>query len=163
MTNTEKELEKDYERYMQIALEEASKSLREGNNGFGAVIIILKNGEIVAKARDAENTSSDPTAHAELNAIHIASKKLGKDLSECILVSTHEPCPMCSTALIWAKIQGIVYSVSIKEALKLGRTRIDLPCEELIERANAMIWVKKGVLKEKCITLYKSKRDKKPF
>ncbi|TXT65936.1 MAG: Cytidine/deoxycytidylate deaminase, zinc-binding region [Promethearchaeota archaeon] len=154
--DAEKQLEKEYERYMHIALEEAYKSLKEGNNGFGAVVVIVKKREIIAKAHDTENVDSDPTAHAELNAIRIASKKFGKDLSESILFSTHEPCPMCTTALIWARIQGIVYSVSIKEALELGRTRIDLPCEELIERANAPIWVKKGVLKEKCITLYES-------
>lgn len=146
----------EYNKFMEIAIKEAYRSLEMGNNGFGALII--KNNKIIAKAQDRENTDRDPTSHAELNAIKLAAKKYGKDLSYSILFSTHEPCPMCTTAIIWAKISGIVYSVSIEEALKFGRKRIDIPCEEIIQRTNAKIWVKKGILKDRCINLYKSKK-----
>ncbi|MFX1597219.1 MAG: nucleoside deaminase, partial [Promethearchaeota archaeon] len=87
---------------MEIAFEEAKLSLKEGNKGFGAIII--KNGKILAQSHDTEITENDPTAHAEINVIKKASKSLGRELKNCILLSTHEPCPMCMTAVIWSKI-----------------------------------------------------------
>lgn len=143
----------EYEKFMRFAIEEAQKSLKSENDGFGALII--KNNSIIAKAHDRENTEQDPTSHAELNVLRLAVQRYGKQLNDCILISTHEPCPMCATAIVWANLRGIVYSVSIKEAIKLGRTRIDISCEEIIRRAQAKIWIIKGVLKEQCIKLYK--------
>lgn len=58
---------------MRLAIDEARMSLREGNCGFGAVIV--KDDRLVAKARDAEKTDADPTAHAEITAIRMASAK----------------------------------------------------------------------------------------
>ena len=84
---------------MRIAVEEAKLSLREGNHGFGAVIV--KNGEIITSAHDKEDSDNDPTSHAEMNAIREASQKLGKKLSGCILISTHEPCSMCCAGVIF--------------------------------------------------------------
>ena len=83
---------------MRLAIEEAKISLREGNCGFGSVIV--KDGELIAKVHDTEKTEADPTAHAEMTAIRAASARLGKDLSGCIIISTHEPCRMCSTAVL---------------------------------------------------------------
>lgn len=83
----------ELEECMKIAIKEAERSLCEGNHGFGAVI--MKDGQIIAAAHDKEDTEDDPTSHAEMNAIRQASQRLGKkNLSGCILVSTHEPCPM---------------------------------------------------------------------
>jgi tRNA(Arg) A34 adenosine deaminase TadA len=69
----------DYKKFMKIAIEEAKDSLKEGNKGFGAVLV--KNGKIIAKAHDTEVTNSSPTAHAEMNAIRKAAKNYGKDLT----------------------------------------------------------------------------------
>lgn len=117
---------------MQLAIDEAKISLREGNHGFGAVI--TRNNEIIAKAHDLEETDCGPTSHAEINAIRIASGIVGKDLKGCILFSTHKPCPMCATAILWAGIDHIVYGCSIEDSIKQGRNRIELYCEELFNR-----------------------------
>ena len=77
---------------MKVAIEEARVSLREGNRGFGAVVV--KKNRIISRAHDCEETQADPTAHAEMGAIRDACVQLGKDLSSCAIVSTHEPCPM---------------------------------------------------------------------
>ena len=142
----------DYEKSMKLAIEEAENSLKEGNKGFGAVLV--KNDRIIAKAHDTEVTDSDPTAHAEINVIKKASKNYGGDLMGCILVSTHEPCPMCVGAIIWAKISEIVYGVSIKDSMKLGRTMINLSCKEIVKRSPWKIKIKEGILKEECLKLY---------
>lgn len=138
--------------YMKLAIHEARISLCEGNSGFGAVII--HNGQIIASAHDMEDTQNDPTSHAEINAIRQASQKLGRRLTGCILVSTHEPCPMCATAAVWAGLSEIAYGYSIKEALMQGRKRIKLTCNEIFERANANIKIHEGILNHECAVLY---------
>lgn len=140
-------------KYMKLALEEAKISLQEGNNGFGAVII--KDEQVISSAHDMEDTKSDPTSHAEINAIKEASQKIGKNLSGCILVSTHEPCPMCATAVVWSGISEIAYGYSIKEALKQGRKRINITCNEIFERANVNIKIHENILNHECSILYR--------
>ncbi len=142
----------DLEKHMRTAIEEAKSSLRKGNHGFGAVII--RNKIIVSQAHDTEETEHDATAHAEMNALRIASKYLGKNLGGCILLSTHEPCPMCTAAIIWANIHHIAFGYSISEALRQGRKRIDISCEELFHKAKADIRVDKGILNSECSIFY---------
>ena len=139
-------------KYMKIAIEEARISLREGNKGFGAVII--KNEAIISRAHDTEVTDNDPTSHAEINAIKKAASQIGKDLSGCLMISTHEPCPMCSTAIVWAGLPELAYGFSIEDAIKQGRNRIDISCAEIFSRAKVNITIHKGVLKSECSILY---------
>jgi len=149
---------KNIEYYMQEAINEAFRSHREGNHGFGCVIV--KDGCIISRARDHEETENDPTSHAEINAVKAASKILGKDLHGCILVSTHEPCPMCSAAILWSGIEHIAYGYSIEESISQGRSRINLSCEEMFQRAGKNITVMKNILHDKCSLLYrKDARD----
>lgn len=143
------------EKYMKIAITEAKQSLREGNHGFGALII--KDKTILAQAHDTEETDRDPTLHAEINVIRKASARLGKDLSGCILISTHEPCPMCAGAIIWACIPHIVYGYGIADAVRQGRSRIEITAEELFQKAKANIRVDTGILQKECAVLYNQK------
>lgn len=138
--------------FIDVAIEEAKNSLREGNSGFGAVVI--KNNRLVSKAHDTDTVSKDPTSHAEINAIRMASVQLDGDFNECMLVSTHEPCPMCSTAIVWSGIRHIAFGYSIKEALNQGRRRINLPCDEVFKRAGADIEIIRDVRKSECALLY---------
>lgn len=144
----------EFERYMRLAIEEAKESLREGNNGFGAVIV--RNGEVVAAEHDREDTQRDPTSHAEINAIRAASRKLGKTLADCALIATHEPCPMCASAIVWAKIPTVAYGYSIRDAIGQGRKRVNVPCAEVFERAGARVETHAGVLEEACALLYRA-------
>ena len=146
------------ETFMVVAIEEAKTSLQEGNCGFGAVI--AKNSELIAKAHDTEKTIGNSTAHAEMTVIRSASSKLGRDLSGCIMIATHEPCPMCATAVLWSGITEIAYGYSIKDAIKQGRKRIDLSCKELFKRGGKEIRVHEALLHDQCSILYnKEVRD----
>ncbi|CAB1055925.1 hypothetical protein D1BOALGB6SA_659 [Olavius sp. associated proteobacterium Delta 1] len=137
---------------MRLAIEEARVSLREGNSGFGAVII--KGRDVISKAHDTDKTSGDPTQHAEMNVIRSAAAEFGGDLSDCVLVSTHEPCPMCSTAILWAGISEVAYGYPIKEAIEQGCKRVDLSLTEIFNRAAKKIVVHENVLHEACAILY---------
>ncbi len=137
---------------MKLAIDEASLSLREGNHGFGAVIVQGK--DVIAQTHDTEELDKDPTAHAELKAIRAASASLGKDLSGCILFCTHEPCPMCASAVVWSKIGTVAYGYGISDAIQQGRNRICIKCTEIFSRAKANIGVVKGLMSAECSILY---------
>lgn len=141
-----------YTRFMRVALEEAKVSLRAGNKGFGAVL--AKGGRIIAKAHDTAATDSDPTAHAELNLVREASRKLGKNLSGYTVISTHEPCPMCTGALIWAKVSEIAYGASIEGSKKQGRRLINLSCKQIAKKSPWNVKVTGGILERECSRLY---------
>jgi tRNA(adenine34) deaminase len=141
------------EQYMKIAIEEAQISLCEENHGFGAVII--KDGKVVASAHDQENTDNDSTSHAAVNAIRAASKELGKKLSGCILLSTHEPCSMCASAIVLSGINEVAYGYSSKEAILQGDGRIEIPCVEIFHGLGADIKVTAGVSHRECSVLYR--------
>jgi len=140
-----------YEKFMKIAVEEAKLSLQKGNKGFGAVLV--KNQRLIAKAHDTPFTDADPTAHAEMNAVKKALKKR-QDLAGCTLISTHEPCPMCTGAVIWTRISEIVFGVTIKESRRCGRTMIDINSEEIIRKSPHDVKITGGILREECIKLY---------
>jgi len=140
---------------MEVALEEAKISLKEGNKGFG--VVIVKNDEILVQTHDTEVTDNDPTAHAEINGIKKVVKIIGKELENCILISTHEPCPMCMTAIVWSRISELVYGVSIEDSLKQGMNMINISSKEIESRSHTNILINEGILKEKCMNLYNSK------
>ena len=98
----------NHEKFMKIALEEAKKALGKGEVPIGAVVICQD--RVVARAHNLTETLTDPTAHAEMQAITIATNELGgKYLTQCTLYVTVEPCVMCAGALGWAQIPNIVY------------------------------------------------------
>jgi len=86
---------------------------------FGAVII--KDGKMIAKSANKVTSTNDPTAHAEVSAIRIACKKLKTyDLSGCVIYTSCEPCPMCLSAVYWAKIDIIYYANTKQDAEHVG-------------------------------------------
>lgn len=98
----------NHEKYMQMALDEAKKALVKGEVPIGAVVVCQD--RVVARAHNLTETLTDPTAHAEMQAITIATNELGgKYLPQCTLYVTVEPCVMCAGALGWAQVPNIVY------------------------------------------------------
>ncbi len=97
----------DYEFYMRAALAEARKAFDEDEIPVGAVVVV--NDRIVARAHNLTQKLNDVTAHAEMQALTMASAQGGKYLPEATLFVTLEPCIMCAGALAWAQIGRIVY------------------------------------------------------
>lgn len=107
------------DKIIELAFKEARKAIKNGQSPFGAVII--KNGKIIASAYNTVWADNDPTAHAEINAIRKACKKLKTiDLSGCHIYSSTEPCPMCLSAIHWARIDVIVSATTIGDASEYG-------------------------------------------
>ena len=106
-------------RMMREAIRLASESVKSGGGPFGAVIV--KDGEIIAGRSNSVTIDNDPTAHAEVNAIREAARKLGTfDLSGCTVYTSCEPCPMCLGAIYWAHIDRIFYGNNREDAAAIG-------------------------------------------
>lgn len=101
---------------------------------FGSSIYDLASGELVAQAYDTVIHECDPTNHAEMNAIRLATRKLGRlSLGGHILYSTCEPCPMCMSGAIWAEVDVVVFGAStMEDANAYWPQASDLSPEELV-------------------------------
>jgi tRNA(adenine34) deaminase len=115
------------------AMREAIAEARQARYAFGAVLMDRDSGETVFRAH---NTSEggDPTAHGEVNALRGAGLA-GLDLTQTVLVSTAEPCPMCGAAAVWARVAGVVYGTTIATLIRFGWGQIDLPLLDVVPRS----------------------------
>ncbi len=108
-----------HNKYMEIAIGEATKNIEKGGGPFGAVIV--KDEKIISCCGNRVTQENDPTAHAEILAIREASRVLNTwDLSDCVIYSSCEPCPMCLGAIYWAHIPVIYYGASREDAKFAG-------------------------------------------
>lgn len=100
---------------MREAISLSAESVKNGGGPFGAVI--AKDGEIIAATSNSVTLLNDPTAHAEVNCIREACRKLNSfDLSGCKIYTSCEPCPMCLGAIYWAHLDGIYYANTRQDA-----------------------------------------------
>lgn len=109
---------KNHEIFMKRAIELACTSVENGGGPFGAVIV--KDGAIVAEGSNCVTLDNDPTAHAEVTTIRKACKVLNTfDLSGCVVYTSCEPCPMCLSAIYWARIDSIYYGCTKEDAKEI--------------------------------------------
>ena len=104
--------------FMNRAIELSIKSVNSGTGPFGAVIV--KDNKIIAEGFNKVTSSNDPTCHAEISAIREACKSINKfSLKGYELYTTCEPCPMCLSAIYWARIDKIYYANTRNDAQKI--------------------------------------------
>jgi len=100
------------------AIQLSIKSVNSGTGPFGAVIV--KNNKIISEGFNTVTLVNDPTSHAEIAAIRIACKDLNNfSLKGCDLYTTCEPCPMCLSAIYWARIDKVYYANTRSDAQKI--------------------------------------------
>lgn len=151
-------------KFLKTAIELAQSNIDKGGGPFGAVVV--KNGEVIAQSGNSVTNDNDPTAHAEINAIRLASKKLGTfDLSGCEMYSSCEPCPMCLGAIYWAKLDKLFFAGTKTDAQDAGFSdkfiyeEIELSIEKRkLETHNLLRADAKEVF-----NYWKSKEDKIPY
>lgn len=103
------------EKFMMRAIELSKKSIGESGGPFGCVIV--KDNNIIAEGYNQVTKNNDPTAHAEIVTIRIACNTLNTfDLSKVEIYTSCEPCPMCLSAIYWARINKVYYGNSRKDA-----------------------------------------------
>ena len=105
-------------KFMSRAIELSIESVNNGTGPFGAVIV--KNEKIIAEGSNKVTSTNDPTAHGEIVAIRNACKQLNNfSLNGCELYSSCEPCPLCLSAIYWARINKIYYANTREDARKI--------------------------------------------
>ena len=105
-------------KFMMKAIELSIKSVDSGTGPFGAVIV--KDNKIISEGFNIVTLSNDPTSHAEIVAIRNACKVLNNfSLKDCDLYTTCEPCPMCLSAIYWARIERVYYANTRNDAQKI--------------------------------------------
>jgi tRNA(Arg) A34 adenosine deaminase TadA len=107
-------------RWMNEAIALARAGMRiHGGGPFGAVIVA--NGELVGRGCNQVTPTLDPTAHAEVTAIRDACRALQRfDLRGCDLYTSCEPCPMCLSAIYWARLDRVFFASTRKDAAGIG-------------------------------------------
>ena len=145
-------------KYMEIAKEEAFNACRSNDGGpFGAVIT-NKEGNIISTGHNMVLKNNDPTAHAEVTAIRNACKSLNTyDLSNYILYTSCEPCPMCLSAIIWANIKEVYYACTKEDASSIG-FRDDLIYDYLKGNNKDLISLKQ-IDRNNCINLFEEYKN----
>jgi tRNA(Arg) A34 adenosine deaminase TadA len=106
--------------WMREAIRLSREKMAAGCGGpFGAVIV--KDGEVIAEGFNQVTSSNDPTAHAEIVAIRNACQALNRfNLSGCEIYTSCEPCPMCLSAIYWARLDAIYYANTRQDAANIG-------------------------------------------
>ncbi len=105
--------------FMRKAIRLSLDNVKKGGGPFGAVIV--KNDKVISVGTNNVTRKNDPTAHAEIDAIRKASGTLKSfDLSGCEIYTSCEPCPMCLSAIYWARINRIYFGNTKKDAAKIG-------------------------------------------
>ena len=148
-------------KFMKRAIELSIKSVNSGTGPFGAVIV--KDDKIISEGFNTVTLTNDPTSHAEIVAIRMGCKSLGNfSLEECDLYTTCEPCPMCLSAIYWARINKIYYANTRSDAQK-----IDFSDSMIYEELNKTIEDRKIQMHQmmrdealKAFDLWDKKKDK---
>jgi len=144
----------DLERKAAIAAYTA-RSLRTASpRPFGASIVHTKSGKLLLRALNAVRQEFDPSAHAEVRAIRLATKRLKLlSLAGYTLYTTCEPCPMCMSAALWAGVDRVVYGATIEDANR-HCNQIQIPATEVAKRSDMSCVVDGPILRDECYALF---------
>jgi tRNA(adenine34) deaminase len=147
-----------HERWMRMALEEAAAAEREGNMAVGGVLV--QGGELLGRGHNESNTMADVTAHAEMMLIREVSRRLrvvnpqmradSGRLTESILYTTVEPCPMCAWAICLAGVSRVVIGVRHAD---MGVSHGGYAIERLVELTGQPLQIEAGPFKDECAAL----------
>ena len=143
--------------FMRLAIQSAWQGVEKGEMPFGACIV--KKGQVVSVAHNSAKTNMDTTAHAEVQAIREASRRLkALELTDCVIYSTCEPCPMCFTACVWAKVGRIVYACRIEDAERVGIRQVPISSARMNQLGQSDVEVIGDVLREESLKLFEAWR-----
>ena len=137
-----------------------------GNHGgpFGAVVV--RRGKIIGRGWNRVTSTNDPTAHAEVTAIREACRRLKTfQLDDCELYTSCEPCPMCLSAIYWARLKRVYYANTRKDAAKIQFDDDFIYREVAAPISKRAIPMKQVLRKEafKAFTEWQAKADKTPY
>jgi guanine deaminase len=144
--------------FMRLAIEKAKEGIATGQSPFGCCIV--KGKKVISCRHNTVWSTIDSTAHAEINAIRDACRKLKTiHLTGCTLYSTCEPCPMCFSAAHWARIPRIVFGAFIKDARTAGFNELPIWVHTMKKLGNNNARIISELMREECRELFRVWRE----
>jgi guanine deaminase len=141
------ELDNNDRYFLMQAIETAASNIHDDGGPFGAVIV--RKGKIISRSGNRVVKDHDPTAHAEVRAIRLAAAASGThDLSDCVVYSSCEPCPMCLGAIYWSGMKRIVYASDRYRAAAAGFDDEMIYSELAIDNESKSIAMDRGLTEE---------------
>jgi len=138
---------------MEAAITAAREGIGKGQSPFGCAV--SRRGEVLVSSCNTVWLHTDPTRHAEVNAISEACRSLGTlDLAGCTLYATCEPCPMCFSAAHWARVGRVVYGATIADARAAGFNELDIPARDLKRLGRYSIELAPDFMADACRALF---------
>lgn len=128
-----------------------SKAIELAKKKKAVAAIIVQGNKIIAQAITTLYHEQQPFRHAEINAIEKACKKFKSlNLSNCWLYTTYEPCPMCASACVWARLEGVVYGASMKDRNETYHQRILIPCKNVFKHGTPKLKLYEDFMRDEC-------------
>lgn len=150
------------ETFMRLAIAEAKSARKAGDYAIGAVVV--RDGAVLASSGNRIKLEHDSTQHAEIAAIRLACASLRtRHLEGAVLYTTAEPCPMCASAAIWARMSGIVSGSTIDDMAefraKFGTSEwtwrtVDIAAMAVLDQGDPKLFLLEGFLREECRLLF---------
>lgn len=138
---------------MRLAIETCRQGLARGQSPFGCAIAV--GNRVVSREHNTVVLTTDITAHAEVNAIRAGNRTLQNIFLEgAIVATTCEPCPMCMSALHWARVDTVYYGATIADAETAGFNELNLPAADLLRLGGSQLKLVGGTLAEDCKSLF---------
>jgi tRNA(Arg) A34 adenosine deaminase TadA len=138
---------------MRLAIEKCLEGIAAGQSPFGCAI--ARDGAMISCSHNTVVKTTDITAHAEMNAIREACREIGSIFLEgSIVATTCEPCPMCMSALHWARVDTVYYGATIADADEAGFNELQLPAAELLRIGGSKLKLVPQVLPAECRVLF---------
>jgi tRNA(Arg) A34 adenosine deaminase TadA len=136
-----------------MAIEKCRQGIAAGQSPFGCAI--ARGDEVISCSHNTVVLTTDITAHAEVNAIREACKNIGSIfLDGTTVATTCEPCPMCMSALHWARVDTVYYGATIADADDAGFNELHIPATDLVRMGNSTVKLIPQVLPAECKKLF---------
>ena len=139
---------------MELAIEACKRGIAAGQSPFGCAIAL--GDRVVAESHNTVVLTTDITAHAEVNAIRAGCRKVNDIfLTDAVVATTCEPCPMCMAALHWARVGTVYYGAMIADADDSGFNELQLPAAELLRIGGSNVKLVGDLLVDECRELFR--------
>jgi guanine deaminase len=138
---------------MRLAIEKCREGMANGNSPFGCAI--ARGDRVLAVSHNVVWDTTDITAHAEVTALREACKSAQQILLEdCVVATTCEPCPMCMSALHWARVTKVYFGASIADASEAGFNELSISAQDIVRQGGSPVELFPNTLREECRQLF---------
>ncbi len=138
---------------MRLAIEKTREGMKHGNSPFGCAI--AQGDKVIATAHNTVLTTIDSTAHAEVNAIRAGCKHTGNWFLEgAIVATTCEPCPMCMSALHWARVDTVYFGATVQDAADIGFNELYIDAKKILSMGGSKVKLVGNTLSAECKQLF---------